>query len=229
MSVVKIETLDHVALWVSDRDVLADFLTRHTGMHVIARTGAFTLVGADARRGKLTLFAAEGEREPDALARVVLCVRDLDAALAELPAGLPVERRGQAAFFAGPEGLGLGLAESAEGAGYDIDHVVLRVPDPEATFRELAGLGFAVRGGHLEAGDAYVELERGDPGEPERPLLNHLGLRVESADTHLAEAESRGLEIADVVDGENTYAVFVWGPDRIKLEYVEHKPTFSLV
>ncbi len=54
------------------------------------------------------------------------------------------------------------------------------------------------------------------------------GLRVESADDHIEEAERRGLEIADVVDAPNTYAVFVWGPDRIKLEYVEHKPTFSL-
>ena len=44
-----------------------------------------------------------------------------------------------------------------------------------------------------------------------------------------ASAEERGLEIADIVDAANTYAVFVWGPDGIKLEYVEHKPTFSLV
>ena len=226
---MRIETLDHVALWVSDRDRLADFLTRHLGMHVISRTDRFTLVGADARRGKLTLFSAEGDREPGPLVRVVLRVRDLDAAVAVLPAGLPVETRGRTALFTGPEGLGLGLAELAAGAEYDIDHVVFRVPDPEATFRELAALGFGVEGGRLAAGDAYLELELGDPVEPERPLLNHLGLRVESADAHLVEAESRGLEIADVVDAENTYAVFVWGPDRIKLEYVEHKPTFSLV
>ena len=32
----------------------------HLGMHVIERTDDFTLVGADARRFKLTLFAAEG-------------------------------------------------------------------------------------------------------------------------------------------------------------------------
>jgi hypothetical protein len=51
---------------------------------------------------------------------------------------------------------------------------------------------------------------------------------VESAERHLEEARERGLEVADVVDAANTYAVFVWGPERIKLEYVEHKPTFSL-
>ena len=37
-----------------------------------------------------------------------------------------------------------------------------------------------------------------------------------------------GIEIADIVDAANTYAVFVWGPERVKVEYVEHKPTFSL-
>jgi hypothetical protein len=77
--------------------------------------------------------------------------------------------------------------------------------------------------------DAYVELERGEVEVSERPLLNHLGLKVDSADEHIKEAERRGLEIADVVDAPNTYAVFVWGPDGIKLEYVEHKPSFSLV
>jgi hypothetical protein len=35
--------------------------------------------------------------------------------------------------------------------------------------------------------------------------------------------------VAEVKDAANTLAVFVWGPDRIKVEYVEHKPSFSLV
>ena len=38
--------LDHVALWVADRDTLADFACRHLGMHLIERTEDFTLVGA---------------------------------------------------------------------------------------------------------------------------------------------------------------------------------------
>jgi hypothetical protein len=126
------------------------------------------------------------------------------------------------------EGLRLALVEAEDGVAYDLDHVAFRVPDPEATFAQLAELGFDVEDGRLRAGDATILLEEGDPGESERPLLNHLGLRVESADDHIDEAERRGLEIADVVDAPNTYAVFVWGPDRIKLEYVEHKPTFSL-
>ena len=227
---MKIETLDHIALWVADRDVLADFLTSHAGMHVIDRTDKFTLVGSDARRGKLTLFAADGDGARDAgvLARVGLRVFDLEEALAALPPGLTVERSDSTAAFEGPEGLRLALVEAAEGVAYDLHDVAFRVPDPQATFAQLAELGFAVEDGALRAGDSLVLLEEGDPGETEAPLLNHLGLRVESADDHIREAEERGLEIADVVDGANTYAVFVWGPDRIKLEYVEHKPTFSL-
>jgi len=75
---------------------------------------------------------------------------------------------------------------------------------------------------------AFVEFHRGQPGDPERPLLNHLAVKVESADEHISEARDLGLEIADIVDAANTYAVFVWGPERVKVEYVEHKPTFSL-
>ena len=72
--------LDHVALWVADRDSIADFAVAHLGMHVIERTDRFTLVGSDARRGKLTLFAAEGPRERGALKHVALRVSDLAAA-----------------------------------------------------------------------------------------------------------------------------------------------------
>jgi catechol 2,3-dioxygenase-like lactoylglutathione lyase family enzyme len=225
---MKIETLDHIALWVADRDRLADFLTGSTAMHVIDRTDAFTLLGSDARRGKLTLFAADGPRDPGVVARVGLRVFDLEEALAALPPDVTVERSDGTAEFEAGEGLRIGFAEVDEGTAYDLHHVAFRVPDPEATFAQLAELGFDVEEDRLRAGDATIVLEQGEPGESERPLLNHLGLRVESADEHIEEAERRGLEIADVVDAPNTYAVFVWGPNRIKLEYVEHKPTFSL-
>lgn len=225
---MQIETLDHVALWVGDRDKLADFLVAHAGVHVVDRTEKFTLVGSDARRGKLTLFAATGPRDSGVLSRVGLRVFDLEEALAALPPDLPVERGEGAAEFEAGEGLRLAFVEVDEGVAYDLDHVAFRVPDPDATFAQLAELGFDVEDGRLRAGDAGILLEQGDPGETDRPLLNHVGLRVESAEDHIEEAERRGLEIADVVDAPNTYALFVWGPDRIKLEYVEHKPTFSL-
>ena len=225
---MQIETLDHVALWVADRDRLAGFLVEHLGMHVVDRTEKFTLVGSDARRGKLTLFAAKGPRDPGVLARVGLRVFDLDEALAALPPGVAVMHENGTAELDAGEGLRLALVEADEGVAYDLDHVVFRVRDPDATFAALAGLGFEVEDGRLRAGDSWILFEQGDPGESDRPLLNHLGLRVDSASDHIEEAERLGLEIADVVDAPNTYAVFVWGPDRIKLEYVEHKPTFSL-
>jgi catechol 2,3-dioxygenase-like lactoylglutathione lyase family enzyme len=222
--------LDHVALWVAERDRLADFLCGPLGLHVIDRTDAFTLVGADARRGKLTLFAAEGPREPGALARVVLRVSDLERALGALPADLPVERDDGLALFDAPEGLGLGLTASDEtDVEYDLDHVVLRVGDPDESFAAFTELGFQPEDGRLRVGDKALALQPGGGPEPERPLLNHLALLVDSAERPLEEARRRGLEIADVVDAANTYAVFVYGPDRIKLEYVEHKPSFSLV
>jgi catechol 2,3-dioxygenase-like lactoylglutathione lyase family enzyme len=229
--------LDHVALWVADRDPLADFVCEHLGMHVIERTNDFTLVGADARRGKLTLFTAEGPREPGVLERVVLRVGDLARALTALPGDLDVEHSGGVASFEGPEGLGLGLVEAPDAeVEYDIDHVVLRVPRPERTRDRLAEMGLSPDGeaegerqARLTVGDKAVALVQADASEGERPLLNHIALLVDSGQEQLEEAKRRGIEIAEVRDAANTFAVFVWGPDRIKLEYVEHKPTFSLV
>src|SRR5581483_4414819 len=131
------KTLDHVAFWLADRDAVADFAVAHLGMHVIERTDAFTLVGADARRGKLTLFAADGPRERGALEHVALRVGDLEAALEQLPADFAVERRrdGEAYFELG-EGIVLGLVEGETDSDYDLDHVALRSADPEATASE---------------------------------------------------------------------------------------------
>ena len=82
----------------------------------------------------------------------------------------------------------------------------------------------------VEVGGAYVEFHEGDPGDPERPLLNHLAVLVDvRGRAPRTRPSDLGLEVADVVDAANTKAVFVWGPERVKIEYVEHKPTFSLV
>ena len=75
---------------------------------------------------------------------------------------------------------------------------------------------------------AYLELLQGERVEPGRPLLNHVAVLVESADDLRDEAVEAGAEVVDVKDAPNTYAVFVNGPDGVKLEYVEHKPSFSL-
>ena len=229
------KTLDHVAYWLADRDAVAGFAIAHLGMHVIDRTDAFTLVGADARRGKLTLFAADPPRERGALEHVALRVNDLERALAELPEGFDVERRREGeAYFELGEGVALGLVEADSDLDYDLDHVALRSADPQATAAEYGSLGFgaAPPGAsgcpRVEVGGAWIEFQPGEPGAPEQPLLNHLAVLVDSADEHEAAARDLGVEIDDVVDAPNTLAVFVWGPERVRIEYVEHKPTFSL-
>jgi catechol 2,3-dioxygenase-like lactoylglutathione lyase family enzyme len=219
--------LDHIALWVAERDRIADAATARLGMHVIDRTDAFTLVGSEARHGKLTLFAADGPRERGALHRIGLRVSDL--ALARETLGSETEE------LELPDGLTVRLVEAPTEVEYDLDHVALFARDPEDAARRWEELGLRRvdpgPGGEprLEVGGAFVELHEGDPGEPERPLLNHVAVLVESADETLSVARDLGLEVADVVDAANTKAVFVWGPDRVKIEYVEHKPTFSLV
>lgn len=227
-------TLDHVALWLADRDRVADFLTGHLGMHVIERTDRFTLVGADARRGKLTLFEAEGPRERGGLEHVALRVSDLEGAAARLPGDLPTESPspGELYFDVG-EGLRLGLVQAETDSEYDLDHVALRTADPDAAAGAYRALGFgdAPADGRvrLEVGGAYLELWPGGAGrEPDRPLLHHIAVLVDDAEAHIAEAEDLGIEVADIVDAPNTYAVFLWGPDQVKVEYVEHKPSFSL-
>ena len=230
------KTLDHVAYWIADREGPAAFFTAHLGMHVIDSTEAFTLVGADARRGKLTLFAAAGPRQRGALEHVALRVSDLGAALAALPDWLEVDRRrdGEAYFELGQD-VHIGLVEAETDLDYDLDHVALRSADPQATASEYAALGFsaAVPGPsgrpRVEVGGAWVEFHPGEPGTPERPLLNHIAVLVDSAEEHIAAARDLGIEIDDVVDAPNTLAVFLRGPEHVRIEYVEHKTTFSLV
>jgi catechol 2,3-dioxygenase-like lactoylglutathione lyase family enzyme len=213
------KTLDHIALWLADRDAAADALLGQFDMHVIERTDRFTLIGHDARRGKLTLFDAEGPRERGALKHVALRVSSVED-MQTVEAG---------------EGLEVRLVERETESEYDLDHVALFSGDPEATAREYERYGFrpaspsADGTPRVEVGGAYVEFHPGNPGDPERPLLNHLAVLVDSAEEHKNEAEQAGIQVADYVDAANTLAVFVWLPEHVKLEYVEHKPTFSLV
>jgi catechol 2,3-dioxygenase-like lactoylglutathione lyase family enzyme len=233
---VELNKLDHVALWVADRDSIAELATGHLGMHVIERTDRFTLVGSHARHGKLTLFEAEAPRERGRLRHVALRVPDLDRAIDALPEHLPVAREDGLASVEAGEGLRIALVEAPSEVEYDLDHVALVAPDPEETAARYGDLGFeAASPGpagapRVEVGGAWIEFHAGDVEDGERPLLNHLGVLVSPGDVDAwrRRVEERGVEVADVVDAPNTYAVFVWGPDRVKLEYVEHKPSFSL-
>ena len=225
-----VTSFDHVALWTAERDELARLLTEGCGMHVVDRTDAFTLVGGDARRGKLTLFAAEPPRDRGVLERIVVRVKSLDEVRERLAqAGFAAHANGDEVLVDAPDGVTLGVVEDASTAAPDLDHVVLTVPDPDATAAGLGELGLERDGDRLTVDDRHVELRKGDAHEGDRPLLNHLAFLVDSADRVEQEARSRGLEIEDVVDAPNTLAVFLRGPDRIRIEYVEHKPGFSLV
>src|SRR3954467_1403704 len=123
---IRPSSLDHVALWTDARKPLADFACDHLGMHVIEETDTFTLVGVDAKLGKLTLFDADGPRERGSIEYIALRVSDLDAAVAGLPEGAAVDG---VARFEGPGGVPLALVE-ARGVDFDLDHLVLRLPDP---------------------------------------------------------------------------------------------------
>jgi catechol 2,3-dioxygenase-like lactoylglutathione lyase family enzyme len=220
---VRPKTLDHVAFWVADRRPMVDLLTKHVGMHVIDEQDAFTLVGSDARHGKLTLFGAEGPREQGAFKHVALRVSDLDRAKADLPAG-ELELG---------EGVQVELVEAQTDVEYDLDHVALYSADPEQTAQEYAELGFnsaepsSEGNPRVEVGGAYVEFHPGDPASSDKPLLNHVAVLVDEVEPVIQEAEQRGI-VDNVVDAANTRAVFVWGPERVRIEYVEHKPGFAL-
>src|SRR5215204_4499178 len=155
------KTLDHVALWVADRDRIVDFLTERLSMHVIERTDKFTLVGTDARRGKLTLFAEEGPRERGALKHIALRVSNLDEA-AGLLQGIDVAREDGGIYFDVTEGLRLGLVEGDTDVEYDLDHVALYSAAPEGTAKQYEHFGFAPEDEtRVEVGGAFVEFHEG--------------------------------------------------------------------
>jgi catechol 2,3-dioxygenase-like lactoylglutathione lyase family enzyme len=221
-------SLDHVALWVDEREAIARFCVEHLGMHVIEETDTFTLVGVDAKLGKITLFDAEGPRKRGSLERIALRVGSLDAAVSTLPQTASVRREDGCALLEAPGGVPITLVERG-GIDFDLDHVVLRLPDRREAVDELAGMGFERRDGGLAVADRELRIVDGGEAEGERPLLNHIALLVDSAGEVQRDAERRGVEIDDVKDAANTFAVFLRGPAGVRIEYVEHKPGFALV
>ena len=154
-------SLDHVALWVDNRGPLATFLCQHLGMHVIEETDSFTLVGVDAKLGKLTLFDAEGPRERGARADRAARGRPRRRAggTAVDPTaqddGWPSSRPRRVAARAG-RGRGRGLRPRPRGLPVDL----------EAAMAELARLGFERRDGVVAVADRHVRIEArlGRPG-----------------------------------------------------------------
>lgn len=221
---VDLLALDHVALSVAAPDAMAAFLCGHIGMHVLSRTPDLIVVGAGGRSTRLMFSRAAGPREPGALARLVLRVADVERALAALPAGTAVEGdRLETAAFEGPEGLGLGLTMVAGGGiDYDLDHVVLRVSDPEQTRVALAEAGWVPRGQALQVADKYIALEA-SPAAAERALLRHIAVRVDSVAAVAAQVRERGLQVEE----QDAFAIVLSGQEQIRLRFVQQAPDGS--
>jgi len=230
---VKIEKLDHIALYMSDREAAAGFLTSNLGFHVIDHTERYTLVGAGGKMGKLTLFdAPEGTApSPGPIVRINVRVADPETAVARLPAEADIMSRDGGYLAIGPEGLPLALVPGqGDFTDYDLDGLVLRSGNPEGSAREFVKMGFAPgdNATTVRAGEYRLRLVTSPLVGEGQGMLYHLGCLVDSAENHRMEAQQRGLVIQDFVEGPNTVAVFVRGPESVSVEYVEHKPTFSL-
>lgn len=227
---MEVQKLDHVALYVKDRDGAADFLTEYLGVHVVDHTDRHTLIGAGGRVGKLTLFdAPEGaDPSPDVIESITFRVADPESAATGLPDAEPHDGGYR---FTGPEGLPLALVQGeGEFTDYDLEGITLRSSAPQDSAQRFAGMGFAPGEDEatVGAGDYLLRLTASSEPEGGQRMLFHLGCLVESAEEHRREAEQKGLEVQDFVDGPNTLAVFVKGPEEVSVEYVEHKPEFSL-
>lgn len=229
---MKARMLDHIALYMSDRDAAADFLTGYLGLHVVDKTDRYTLVGAGGRVGKLTLFDAPGgtRSSPGVIERIDLRVADPGSAAGRLPHDAMVEESGGVFRFTGPEGLPLALVAGAgDFTEYDLDALALGLADPEGGALAFRGMGFERDGRTtVKAGEYRLRLVPSTSDGAGGSMLYHLGCLVDSAEDHRSEAERKGLEVQDWVEGPNTLAVFVRGPENVSVEYVEHKPTFSL-
>lgn len=215
-------TLDHVALYVPDRDKLAIELCDLLDVHVIDRTGRYTLVGASATSGKLTLFDPPGEAPAGSGSPLsVLLADEATRPPLEIIPGLILT-------------FGVHDRISAGTPRHSIIGLTLGASEPATVATQyLAHYGFHAHSS--PAGSASVALADSiiafDPAPSEgvaQPMLNHLGLLVDSAQHHIDAAAEKGLRITNVVDAPNTLAVFVDGPDGVTIEYVEHKPEFAL-
>jgi catechol 2,3-dioxygenase-like lactoylglutathione lyase family enzyme len=181
---VKVQKLDHIALYMSNRDAAADFLTSYLGFRVVDRTDRYTLVGAGGRIGKLTLFDAPEGAAPTAapLERVEVRVEDPESAAAQLPEGAGVEPYAGGYRFGGPEGLPFALVPGeGDFTDYDLHGLVLRSGDPEGSARGFVEMGFAPGedATTVRAGEYRLRLVSSAFGRAAQGMLYHLGCLVD--------------------------------------------------
>lgn len=218
---VDLLALDSVGLAVSDPTAMATFLCDHLGMHELDRAPGRVVLGADERAARLTLVASQGPREAGSLRRLVLRVADVRRAVAALPAGTAVAGdQLELATFEGPEGIRLGFTMVAGGGiDYDLDHMRLRVSDPEQTRVALAEAGFVPRADALHVADKYIALAASND-RAQRPLLDHIAVRVATVEAVAAQARDQRTAIDERVE-DGAFGIVLPGAEQIRLYFVE--------
>jgi hypothetical protein len=218
--------LDHVAIHVRDRPAFTAALLERLDVHVIEETERFTLIGAHAAHGKLTLLDAVDGRQPTPNRIVSLVLAEAADAATPPPLVMP---GGLVLTFAGIDDLG---PEWQDTPRHALVGITLRSSDPVSVARSLqaehsmriasAGPDHAV----LEIGETAAEgrltLSREAWEHDDRPpMLDHVGIRVDDALVLRTKLQAEGLEIAKWVDAAHSRAAFVEGPEQLLLEYVE--------
>ena len=210
------QRIDHVALWVADREADTKRILDLFDVDVLEKTDDFTLIGSDPELGKLTLFDAEGPRAQSQLMGIAFREPGReDAQDIDVGEGLHLYRLGDAARLGRRPRSRVARVADAEASAQALGRARVRAVEPRVE-----------PSARVKLGDSFIELTPGTPLPTERPLLNHIGLLVESIDEVVdwnAEVEAHILE---VVDAEHSRAVFVQGPDDVRVEFVEHKPSF---
>ena len=199
-------------------------------MHVIEETDTFTLVGRRRQARQAHPVRRRGPaRARGARAHRPARGRPRGGGRAAAAGGGREPARHGLALLEAPGGLPLALVERG-GTEFDLDHVVLRLPDPEARARASSrAWASSAATARWRSADRELRIVEGETAEGERPLLNHIALLVESADEVQRDAERRGIEIDDSRTLPTRSRSSCAGPDGIRIEYVEHKPGFALV
>lgn len=217
--------LDHVAIRVADRAAFADCLTDQLDVRVLEQSDRFTLVGAHADHGKLTLLDAEDERAPTPNRIVSIMLAESAGTAAAPPLTLD---GGLVLTFASIDDLGPDWADTPRHA---VVGVTLRAQDPPIAGARLeaehhmrlgmVGPDHAV----LDVGErpsfGRITLSRESWTSDQPSMLDHVGIRIEDADAWRAAAESNGIEVARWVEGAHSRAVFVSGPEQLLLEFMQ--------
>lgn len=183
------------------------------GLGILDETGEHSILGTDPELAKLVLYDAPGPREEEQLMHVAFRAPTVDETKdSEIEHAMHVLR------LAMPE---------ADGPP-ELDHLALRVGDPDTSAVRWKELGFeeveprvefSVR---LQLEGSALELYPGTPMPTERPLLKHVGVLVESIEPYL-DAVDLDLEILERGDAPRARSLFVQAPDNVRLELIELK------